>query len=242
MLGAPHHAGSPAPRGHTRHRPDRGGGEPSPPALERALTSWLVGAPGTVDDGEDARATGFADHLAEALSLDLPPRVVTPADTTLAAARRPDRTLLELGRANLLLRLRAAELDVVHLGPARRGVVALVGDSPYVASFALFLPAAIERWLPGADLSGGVLFAVPHRHALLLAPSPGAVETREGLDLLPTYAAQMYADGEGALTPHVYHWAEGRVRCVTTELGDGTLGVLPTARLDALLGTDRRAG
>ncbi len=213
----------------------------SPERFDAALTSRLVAR-------DRLHATGlgfqyvmpFTEHVDEVLTLDLPLSVVTLPESRVVATRRHLWSLMEIARANLLEELQTADVERIRLGRPRHSVSALVGDSPYTSSFARFLPEAIERWLPGADLSGGVVFAMPHRNALVLQPCSTPAEARAALELVPAHAAEMYADGAGPVTPHVYHWYHREITCLTEELPDGTLAVGSTPVLDAMLSRGRR--
>ncbi len=182
----------------------------------------------------------FTEHIDEVLTLDLPTTVVTLPDSRIAATRRQLHTLVDIGRANLVREMEAADVRAVRLGSPRHSVTALVGDSPYTGSFARFLLDAVDRWLPEADLHGGIVFAVPHRHAVLLKTCATPAEARDALELVPVYAAEMYADGAGPVTPHVYHWYHREVSCLTHEREDGSLELRTTPLLDGILGRSRR--
>lgn len=205
--------------------------------FDAALTSRLVARDRLHATGLGfSYALPFTEDLDEVLTLDLPTTVVTLPDSRLAATRRSVATLMEVGRTNLRREMDTADVEVVRLGSGRRTVSALVSDSAYTASFARFLVEAVTRWMPGADLHGGIVFAVPHRHAIVLQTCASAAETRLALDLVPTLAAQMYADGTGPVSPHVHHWYHREITRLTEEQEDGTLVVHPTPLLEGMLG------
>ncbi len=185
----------------------------------------------------------FTDHIDEVLTLDLPTTVVTLPDSRLAATRRHLPTLVDVGRANLVRLMETTEVEAVRLGSGRRRTTALVGDSPYTASFARFLVDAVDRWMPGADLHNGIVFSVPHRHAIILQTCATPAEARLALDLVPEQTAEMYTDGVGPVAPHVYHWYHREITCLTEEQPDGSLRVHPSPVLEGMLArTSRRAG
>ncbi len=182
----------------------------------------------------------FTEHVDEVLTLDLPTTVVTLPESRIVATRRHLSTLMEIARANLVRQMETADVERIRLGSSRHSVTALVGDSPYTASFSRFLLDALERWSPGSDLSGGVVFAMPHRHAIVLQTCATPTEVRDALELVPAHAAEMYADGVGPVTPHVYHWYHREITCLTEELEDGSLEVHTTPLLDSILARGRR--
>jgi hypothetical protein len=113
-----------------------------------------------------------------------------------------------------------------------------VGDDVYTASYAVILPDALRAWAPGADLSVGVLFAVPFRHQLAFAVCSDREAVLGGLQLLPLFAGTGFADGVGPLSPHVYLWHDGVVTQVSRHV-DGGIEVRPGPHLEAILGDDR---
>jgi hypothetical protein len=210
--------------------------------FDAALTSRLVGA-------ERIQATGlgfsyasrFADHIHEVLTLDLPTAVVTLPDSRIAEIGRRIPSLVNTGRNNLLDLLETTPVDVQRVGEGNRSVYAVMGDSPYTASFARFLNDAAHRWLPDVDDRNGFVFAVPYRHAILLQPCSTAAEIRDALDLVPDYAQRMHEEGTSPVSVHAYHWLGRKITCLTTEEADGTMSVQPTEVLEQVLGLSRRA-
>ncbi len=176
------------------------------------------------------------------LTLDLPTTVVTLADSRVAATGRPVPSLVGTGRANLLARLGTTEVDVQRLDEGAASVYAVLSDSPYTASFARFLDDAASRWLPDSGGHNGFVFAVPHRHAVILQPCATAVQVHDALELVPAHAQRLHDEGASPISVHTYHWLGGKVTCLTSEGDDGTLRVQPTALLEQVLGLRRRAG
>ena len=210
--------------------------------FDAALTSRLVGA-------ERIQATGlgfsyasrFAEHIHEVLTLDLPTAVVTLPDSRIAETGRRIPSLVNTGRNNLLDLLETTPVDVQRVGEGNRSVYAVMGDSPYTASFARFLNDAAHRWLPDVDDRNGFVFAVPYRHAILLQPCSTPAEIRDALELVPDYAQRMHEEGASPVSVHAYHWLGRQITCLTTEEADGTMSVQPTEVLEQLLGLGRRA-
>ncbi|MFF9587050.1 immunity 49 family protein [Streptomyces achromogenes] len=149
-----------------------------------------------------------AEGLVFAYALDGPTsvRILTDADVERAG-------LENLGQAAYANLLRVpVEHEPVPAGRAR--LHSLYGDSPFVASKALFLSAAV-RQVTGEPLpDAGALVAVPNRHLLAYHPiTDGSVV--EAVNALAELASGAYEDGPGALSPRVYWWHRGGLTSLT---------------------------
>ena len=211
--------------------------------FDAVLTSRLVAAEQLQSSGPGfCYASRFAAQVDEVLTLDLPTTVVTLADSRIAATGRLEPALWGVGRANLLRLLGSTEVDVQRVSENGAGVYAVLGESPYTASFARFLDHAANRWLPDVDGRNGFVFAVPHRHAVILQPCSSAVQVHDALELVPRHAQRLHDEGASPVSVHTYHWIGGQVTCLTRQAEDGTLRVQPTELLEQVLGLRRRAG
>jgi hypothetical protein len=211
--------------------------------FDAALTSRLVGAERIQSTGLGfSYASPFADHIHEVLTLDLPTAVVTLPDSRIAETGRRVPNLVNKGRNNLLELLETTPVDVQRVGEGGRSVYAVMGDSPYTASFARFLNDAAHRWLPDVDDRNGFVFALPYRHAIILQPCSTPAEIRDALELVPDYAQRMHSEGVSPVSTHAYHWLGRRITCLTTEEADGTMSVQPSEALEQFMGLGRRAG
>ncbi|MCS3782270.1 hypothetical protein [Tsukamurella ocularis] len=105
-----------------------------------------------------------------------------------------------------------------------------LSESVFTASGALLLPELLPRWVPGIDVSGGVLFAAPFRNQLAFAACSSAEAALGGLMLLPVFAANGYSDGVGPVSPNVYYWRDGTVTQIST-IADDALNVTPPPEL-----------
>ena len=211
--------------------------------FDAALTSRLVGAERIQSTGLGfSYASRFADHIHEVLTLDLPTAVVTLPDSRIAETRRRIPSLVNQGRNNLLELLETTPVDVQRIGESGRSVYAVIGDSPYTASFARFLNEAAHRWLPDVDDHNGFVFALPYRHAIILQPCSTPAEIRDALELVPDYAQRMHGEGVSPVSMHAYHWMGRQITCLTTEEDDGTMSVHPSEALEQFMGVGRRAG
>ncbi len=215
----------------------------SPAQFDAALTSRLVAADQLQASGLGfSYADPFAAHIHEVLTLDLPTTVVTLADSRINATERYVPGLFGSGRANLLALVRSTEVSVQRVRENGAGVYAVLGESPYTASLARFLDDAAHQWLPDADGRNGFVFAVPHRHAVILQPCSTALEVHDALELVPAHAQRLHDEGASPVSVHTYHWLAGRVTCLTSQAEDGTLRVQPTELLEQVLGLRRQAG
>ncbi|GGW42077.1 immunity 49 family protein [Streptomyces xantholiticus] len=150
-----------------------------------------------------------ADGLVFAYALDQPTtvRILTDPDVERAG-------LEELGEAAYanLMRIPVEHEEVAIEGRAL--LHSVYGDSPFVASKALFL-SELAREVTGEPLpDAGALVAVPTRHLLAFHPlSDGSVA--DAINDLSQYALGAYQDGPGALSPRVYWWHRGGLTSLT---------------------------
>jgi hypothetical protein len=217
----------------------------SPEEFDAALTSRLVSAERMDSTGLGFSYAGrFADHVHEVLTLDLPTAVVTLPDSRVEETGRRVSALVDRGRTNLLHQLETSPVDVEVVGDGRRSAFTVTGPSPYTASFARFLNDAVYRWLPDADTHAGIVFALPHRHAIVLQTCATPTQTRDALEFVPALAQSMYLEDPGALSRHTYHWLDRQITCLTEEDGNGGLTIRPTPFLENIIGFSggRRAG
>ncbi|RLU94859.1 hypothetical protein CTZ27_19045 [Streptomyces griseocarneus] len=167
-----------------------------------------------------------ADGLVFAYALDGPTsvRVLTDHDVGRAG-------LEELGRAAYanLMRVPVRHEEISVAGRAR--LHTLHGDSPFVASKALFLSEA-ARLHTGEPLpDAGALVVVPNRHQLAYHPiTDGSVV--DALNGLAAYALEAHENGPGVLSPRVYWWHKGGLTSLTVIDHDTlTFSLQPPPRL-----------
>ncbi|MGW1894715.1 immunity 49 family protein [Streptomyces sp. NPDC002004] len=150
-----------------------------------------------------------ADGLVFAYALDGPTsvRILTDEDVERAG-------LQDLGQAAYanLMRVPVQHEEVSVDGRATLHTV--YGDSPFVASKALFL-SEVARQVTGEPLPrAGALVAVPNRHQLAFHPiTDGSVA--DALNGLAAYALGAHEDAPGALSPRVYWWHRGSLTSLT---------------------------
>jgi len=156
-----------------------------------------------------------AEGLIETLVYDLPGSVRTVPPTHVQKWGVAEEELFRIGLANV----RGEPPPVRQNFDVGKGAViqALVGDSFFTASHALFLE---EHLRPPPAF--GALIAVPHRHAVLFHPIEdmrviGAVNS-----MIPI-AFGMYQEGPGSLSPNLYWW-----KAASSPPEQGPLTLLPT--------------
>ena len=214
----------------------------TPEELDDALTARLAGADRLDETGLGFEyAQPFADGIVEVLTLDLPEAVVTLPDARVAGLGRHVPELVAIGRRNLGRMLATTEVEVEHLTAGTSTCILVHGESPYIASFARLLDDAVRLWLPEADTTNGVVFAVPHRHAIVLQTCSRASDTRAALELVPWHAAQLYGEGVGPVSPHTYHRHGRNVMAITHATSSHTLELRPTPFLESLVAERRHA-
>ncbi|NMD57748.1 MULTISPECIES: hypothetical protein [Tsukamurella] len=168
--------------------------------------------------------------VAELLTVDHPDRVSILGDGS-ARDLAPLGPWYDRARRNLFRELTDnAELRVETVEHDGHRIQCALSDSVYTASGALLLPDVLPRWVPGIDLSGGVLFGVPFRNQLAFAACSDAASALGGLMLLPVFTANGYSDGVGPVSPNVYYWRDGAVAQISS-IADDALNVTPPPEL-----------
>lgn len=183
-------------------------------------------------DGFD-HAMEWAEGVVRVPVLDLPDTVATVPRSALET-RAPLATCLDRAWANTAALVGTEELERQALDHEGRHAWVVLGDSFFTASLALVLPDLVRRFEPDADLSGGVVLAVPFRHQLVyrVVDSPSAA--LDALVLIPRFAALGFSDSPGPLSPHTMLWRDGEVSTLT-RFEDGGLSVTPGPYLEELL-------
>ncbi|MCM2410929.1 immunity 49 family protein [Streptomyces sp. RKAG290] len=162
---------------------------------------------------ELAAALSYARVVAEGLvfayALDGPTsvRILTDPDV-----RRTEPDALGQAAYANLMRVPVQHEEVPVEGGALLHTV--YGDSPFVASKALFL-SELARQLTREPLpDAGALVVVPTRHLLAYHPiTDGSVA--DAVNALAAYAFGAHQDGPGSLSPRVYWWHRGGLTSLT---------------------------
>jgi len=159
----------------------------------------------------DYRAQVGADHLVhrvpaeglvETLVYDLPGTVRTVPPEHVGTWGRPLDELFGIGLGNVRSEPRP-DLQRLDLGHGAT-CSAIVGDSFFVASHALFLGDYLE-----ASARFGALVSIPHRHAVLFHPIADMKVILAINSLIPVTFG-MYQEGPGSISDSLYWWRDGR--------------------------------
>ena len=181
----------------------------------------------------EAAATVSADyarHVTEDFSvmlcIDYPTHVSFVSGGTLGD-RDPD-ALAAVGLASVM------EEPIDRVVELESGVWLIEGQSPYTATKVLGMQHLIGSVLPAAP--NGVVFGVPHRHAIVAhaVVGPDAVQALSALASLVRGNATDSAPG-GALSTSLYFWHEGVIDLVGRVGGDSRMEIDGSGRLGAIL-------
>lgn len=146
-----------------------------------------------------------------ALVFDLPSVVRCTTREETAAWGRSDAELWRIALENL--RGRAVPDEIDRIGPAGAEVVFMGGDSHFVASGVLLLeerPELLGRY--------GSIVAIPHRHVLLGHPVDDWSVLEPVQRVLMPVVAQLWAEGPGSISPHLYWYRSGLFELIEAEV------------------------
>lgn len=151
-----------------------------------------------------------ADGLIETLVYDLPGSVRTVPPEHLQKWGVAQEELFSIGLQNV----RAEPPPMMQSFDVGKGaaIQALVGDSFFTASHALFLEEHLER-----PTEFGAVVAVPHRHAVLFHPIAD-LRVMEAVNSMIPIAFGMYQEGPGSLSAGLYWWRSGRLSALPTKV------------------------
>ncbi len=194
---------------------------------------------GGLDPGRFEHARRWSDGLLEVPAVDLPRTVVTPASEDLRSRGRLG-PLVARARENLCALVPRTPLRREHLAADGHWCAVVHGESFFTASLVLVLPELLEHLEPGADLSAGVVVAVPHRHQLAYRVLDGPRAALDALTLLPGLAVDGWRRSAGPISPHTFLWRDGVVTRLTT-LTATSLEVHPDRYLEGLIAEAERA-
>lgn len=191
---------------------------------------------GTLAPDGFGHALPWAEGVVRLPVVDLPDTVAIPVETELR--RRGDLAkLLDRAHRNTADLVVTEPLEAERVEHEGRWFWCVLGESFLTASLALVLPRLVERIEPGADLSQGVVFAVPYRHQVDFRVVDSAAAALDALLLIPRFAVLGFEDSAGPLSPHTYLWRDGEVSQLT-RFDDGRLAVVPGPYLEDVLASD----
>jgi hypothetical protein len=152
-----------------------------------------------------------ADDLTGVLCYDLPSNVVT---VTADSLPRWGITADELYYQALANQRRTERGSVEDIDVGGTVIHAMTGDSYFVASNLLLLSDLVPD-----EPALGVIAAVPNRHTLVwhAIVDPNALRA---LDAMVVMAANLFTEGPGAISPHLYWIRDGVIRTLPTRETD----------------------
>lgn len=216
-----------------------------PVAIDEHLITRLVDAESLRGHGADGftYAQEFAPGILTVLCVDEPEAVRLLSDNALEHLR-PLGPALDAGLGNLSRMMRSDTVDVDVVQRDVNGLPAsctvLTSESVYVGSYPLCMRQMLDMWAPGADVSRGVMFAVPFRNMLAFQPVSDAASILGGLQLLAPLAIEAHHRNAGSLSPNVMLWEPSGA---VTQLSsfDGTAIIVRPGPLEGYLQPDDRS-
>ncbi|MGP9724395.1 hypothetical protein ACT3SZ_10310 [Corynebacterium sp. AOP40-9SA-29] len=175
----------------------------------------------------------FAGDLCTSLVLDGPDAVTVLDDDALAAHGSETSEelgdLYRVGYRNTWQDLTECHVSTTPIQEFVRGAVkgtihqaetaarfwSVESDSFFLASAPLFLDELLPHWLPGLDMTHGVLVAVPHRHLLLVREVSTGQDLLDGIKVMSTEALTQHRSNPGPLSARLHLWHEGETTAFT---------------------------
>lgn len=152
-----------------------------------------------------------AEGLIETLVYDLPGSVRTVPPDHVRKWSVPEDELFRIGLANVKAERPPPAKQTFAVGKGE-SLLALVGDSFFTASHALFLEDHLD---PSPEF--GALVAVPHRHAVIYHPIQD-LGVMGALNSMIPIAFGMYQEGPGSLSQGLYWWKAGALTLLPTKV------------------------
>lgn len=163
-----------------------------------------------------------AEGLIETLVYDLPGSVRTVPPDHAARWGVPEEELFRIGLGNVKAEQPPPVVQTFDVGKGA-AIRALVGDSFFTASHALFL----EDHLDGPTPFGAVI-AVPHRHAVLFH-AIADMRVIPAVNSMIPIAFGMYQEGPGSLSPGLYWWRPGTLTALPSKVTAQSISFSPPA-------------
>jgi hypothetical protein len=163
-----------------------------------------------------------AEGLIETLVYDLPGSVRTVPPDHVTRWGVPEDELFRIGLANVKAEQPPPVLQTFEVGKGA-AIRALVGDSFFTASHALFLEDHLDPPSPF-----GAVIAVPHRHAVLFHAIADMRVIAAVNSMIPI-AFGMYQEGPGSLSPGLYWWRSGTLTALPSKVTAQSISFSPPA-------------
>jgi len=106
---------------------------------------------------------------------------------------------------------RPDELHVIDIGDAT--FIHVFGERPFIASMVGVLDQLIDTAAHIGEF--GAIVSIPSRHSILVHPIDGIAD-QNAIDAMIPIARQLYRQGPGSVSPHLYWWREGEMMWIPT--------------------------
>lgn len=176
--------------------------------------------PDTPDDRETLRDLGarpFAEGIVQVLAVDVDDavRCVPAKEITELGWDLDESWASALAQTEVLER--PDEIHTIDIGGA--DIIHVFGDRPFTASMVRVVDQLIEETAGiGAD---GAIVSMPLRHSVLVHPV-GSDDVRTAIAGLIPITRQLFKQGPGSVSPHLYWWRDGALQWIPTFF-DGTI-------------------
>jgi hypothetical protein len=152
------------------------------------------------------------------LAVDLPTQVAVP-QASYWSERGGAPRWAEVGRRNLAAVVGAPDIEHHRVQQGETEFSVLLGESFFTASLALVLDDVVAHYDGSADLSRGLLVAMPNRHQLVWRAVDGPT-VLTSLSGMVAFTVMGYDEGAGPVSREVYWRHLGRWEQLTALHGD----------------------
>lgn len=176
--------------------------------------------PDTPEDRDTLRSLGarpFTEGIVQVLAIDLEDavRCVPALEVTELGWDLDEAWASALSQTEFLER--ADEIHTIDIGGV--DIVHVFGERPFTASMIGVIDRLIDET---ADIGpDGAIVSMPLRHSILVHPI-GGDNVRSAIAGLIPITRQLFKQGPGSVSPHLYWWREGKLQWIPTFF-DGTI-------------------
>jgi len=179
--------------------------------------------PDTPADSGTLRQLGgrpFADGVIQVLAVDVDDAVrCVPASEIAANGWDVDEAWASARLQTELLES-PDEIHIVDIGGA--DLIHVFGERPFTAGTVGVIDDVIAEYAHIGDL--GAIVSIPLRHSVLVHPIDNA-SVRFGIAGMIPIARQLFKQGPGSVSPHLYWWRDGSLEWIPTFFDGTTSGV-----------------
>jgi hypothetical protein len=176
--------------------------------------------PDAPDDRETLRSLGarpFAEGIVQVLAIDIVDAVrCVPAREVTELGWDVDEAWASALSQTELLEV-PDEINTIDIGGV--DVIHVFGERPFIASMIRVVDQLIDET---ADIGpAGAVVSMPLRHSVLVHPVDGR-EARTAIAGMIPITRQLFKQGPGSVSAHLYWWREGKLQWIPTFF-DGTI-------------------